>query len=162
RQASAIGQILIEDGIISSEQLERALKVQKRLEQHRQTGEILVELGYATRKAIADAVKKYGHRLSLGDLLLEQGLITKNVLEAALDVQKREGKQLGQILIDLGYINERVLLRNLAHQSQVPYIEADYSMLDPALLRGVSPDFLERHVFLPFSRSEDGTTLLIC
>jgi len=51
--ATKIGQALIEEGIINPEQLSKALKVQARLEHPRSIGEVLVEMGLATKKQIS-------------------------------------------------------------------------------------------------------------
>jgi len=158
---SLLGKALIAEGLVTEDQLERALRIQMYLEQPKQLGQILVDLGYSTKQAITDAVKKHGVSMRLGDLLVEQGLITEGQLEEGLRIQKERGIQIGQALIELGAINERCLMQNLAHQAGVPFIEPGFSMIDVAALRGISPDYLARHEFIPFSVSEEGRTTLV-
>ena len=43
----------------------------------------------------------------LGDLLLEKKLITEQQLKQALDEQKRSGRKLGRVLIDIGAVVPR-------------------------------------------------------
>lgn len=159
--SSPIGQLLIKEGIITEEQLNRALRIQSLLEQPKHLSDVLIELGYATRQAINQAITKHGGSLRLGDLLIEQGIITQETLNSALALQKEKGIKLGEALIELGAINERTLLRNLAHQMGVPYIEPQFPMIDPRLFQGVSPAFMRKYKFVPFSKSEEGTITVV-
>lgn len=159
--SSPMGQALVAEGIITEEQLKRALRIQSLLEQPKHLSDVLIELGYATRQTINQAISKHGGNLRLGDLLLEQGIITPEILNSALALQKERGIRLGEALIELGAINERTLLRNLAHQMGVPFIEPEFPMIDPRLLQGVSPAFLRRYNFIPFSKEEDGTITVV-
>ena len=61
---------------------------QQYLEQPKQLGVILVELGYATKQNITDVLAKHGGQMRLGDMLLEQDLITEEALEHALVIQR--------------------------------------------------------------------------
>ncbi|MFA6241660.1 MAG: ATPase, T2SS/T4P/T4SS family [Candidatus Hydrogenedentales bacterium] len=161
RQASLLGEALLRDGVLTAQQLEKALRVQQLLEQPRQLGDILIELGYASKRSIADTIKKHGSGMRLGEMLVEQGLITKESLDTALATQKEKGIKLGAALIATGAITERTLLRNLATQAGVPYIEPEFSIIDSGLIRGVSPDYLQRNQFIPFSKSDSGITTVV-
>jgi type IV pilus assembly protein PilB len=158
---SWLGEALVKDGKITSEQLDRALRVQRYLEQPRQLGAILVELGYVNKREILDALSRHGAGIRLGDMLLEQGLISTDTLEQALRIQQEKQVKIGQALVELGAMNERTLLQNLAHQAGVPFIEPNFSMIEPALLSGVSPEYLERFGFIPFSRNDEGNVTVI-
>ena len=50
----------------------------------------------------------------LGQILIEQGLIDEEQLERALDEHRKTPKSLGRVLIDLGLIKESDLVRALA------------------------------------------------
>ena len=45
----------------------------------------------------------------MGDILLDRGLIKKEELEKALELQKTTNKYLGQILVEMNIISEEVL-----------------------------------------------------
>ncbi|GMV95100.1 MAG: hypothetical protein AMXMBFR82_48780 [Candidatus Hydrogenedentota bacterium] len=158
---SFIGAALVKDGVITEAQLARAIRIQELLEQPRQLGDVLVELGFATKKAITEAVNRHGRGIRLGDMLVEQGLISQDQLEAALTMQKERSVRLGAALIELGAINERTLLQNLANQSRLPFIEPIFAMIEPNVLSGVAPDYLAKHEFIPFSRSENGRITVV-
>jgi len=54
----------------------------------------------------------------IGEILVENGVITQTQLGIALDRQNKDmyGKKLGEILIDLGYLNYESLISYLEHQ----------------------------------------------
>jgi len=54
----------------------------------------------------------------LGDMLLEDGAITREQLDKALEVQKKEGGLMGIILVNLGFIAEKTLVKYLALQAE--------------------------------------------
>ncbi len=63
----------------------------------------------------------------LGQILLEQGLLNQEQLDRALDEHRNTPKSLGRVLIDLGYIRERDLVRALAEQVGLEFVDlSDY------------------------------------
>ncbi len=52
----------------------------------------------------------------LGEVLIEKGVITKQILDKALEAQQHEGGLLGMILLSGGYISEMNLIEALAAQ----------------------------------------------
>jgi len=61
-------------------------------------------------------------KVRLGDLLVQQKLITPDQLEYALGQQKRSGRKLGRVLVDNVFVTEEVISEALAHQLSIPYI----------------------------------------
>ena len=74
-------------------------------------------------------------RKRLGDLLVEEGVISNDQLMAALRNQKSKGIKLGASLIDLGYINEEQLLKFLAKQLNSPFYDLSKVKIDPAAVQ---------------------------
>lgn len=62
-------------------------------------------------------------KIRLGDLLVENAVITESQLMDALKQQKSTGQRLGGTLVNLGYVGEEQLLRFLAQQLQIQYID---------------------------------------
>ncbi len=54
----------------------------------------------------------------LGDILLDHGEISREQLDEALDIQKKEGGLIGIILVNLGHISEQSLVKYLAVQAE--------------------------------------------
>ena len=79
----------------------------------------------------------------LGQILIEQGLITAAQLEQALEEHRKTPKSLGRVLIDLGLIKEADLVRALAEQVGLEFVDlADYH-IDPSSTT-LLPDALAR------------------
>ncbi|HPD18185.1 MAG: Flp pilus assembly complex ATPase component TadA [Candidatus Goldbacteria bacterium] len=61
----------------------------------------------------------------IGEMLVEEGIITKEQLKDALEEQKKTGEKIGEILIRMGYISKEILWTFLGYQMGVPYINLD-------------------------------------
>ena len=57
-------------------------------------------------------------RIPLGELLVENDVITQNQLQEAMGIQKKEGGLIGVVLINLGYIDEKTLVKYLSLQAE--------------------------------------------
>ncbi|ABZ78390.1 type II secretion system protein E [Shewanella halifaxensis HAW-EB4] len=62
-------------------------------------------------------------KMRLGDLLVQEHIITEDQLQQALSEQRNTGKKLGRTLIDLSCITEQQLLQFLSHQLNIPFID---------------------------------------
>jgi MSHA biogenesis protein MshE len=62
-------------------------------------------------------------KIRLGDLLIQQGLLTDEQLKLALAEQKNSGRKLGRIFVDSGFVTEEAISRALARQLQSPFID---------------------------------------
>lgn len=56
------------------------------------------------------------NRLRLGDLLIQQNVLTEEQLRAALQMQKGTNKKIGEILVEEGFITEEMIARALEAQ----------------------------------------------
>ncbi len=65
----------------------------------------------------------FAKKIRLGDLLVENKLITEDQLNLALTEQKKLGRKLGGTLIELGMIDEDSLLNLLSNQLNIPLID---------------------------------------
>jgi len=61
-------------------------------------------------------------KVRLGEILLQQKLLTEEQLRTALDEQKKSGRRLGRVVIENGYATEEQISQALARQLGVPYI----------------------------------------
>lgn len=61
-------------------------------------------------------------KLRLGDVLLQQRLISQEQLQQTLDLQRQTGKKFGRLLIETGIITEELLANGLARQLRIPYV----------------------------------------
>ncbi|QTE88871.1 type II/IV secretion system protein [Shewanella algae] len=61
--------------------------------------------------------------MRLGDLLVQEQIISEVQLQNALSQQKQTGRKLGRTLIDMDFISEEQLLQFLSHQLNIPFID---------------------------------------
>lgn len=62
-------------------------------------------------------------KIRLGDLLVQQGIISEEQLMQGLDAQKKSGRKLGYMLIELGLVTESQLLAFLSQHLKVPLVD---------------------------------------
>ena len=97
--------------------------------------------------------------LQIGELLLREGLISREDLDQALQQQKETGTRLGFALVTSGALSEADLTRVLSMQYHVPAVELSETEIDPKILRLVPADFASKHLILPLRRV--GRTLTV-
>ncbi len=84
-------------------------------------------------------------KLRLGDVLLQQKLISEEQLKQTLDQQRATGKRLGRLLIESGVITEETLAHALARQLRVPVVNLKSFPLKSELVRLLAESPARRH-----------------
>lgn len=121
-----LGEILVLAKKITPEQLALALKEQKRTSE--KTGEVLVRLGLVTQREVDAALSiqntisagpKLSTRLRLGELLVAAGYLTREQLDEALGRQLNTDAKLGQVLVDGGFVEAKVITRFIRLQEML-------------------------------------------
>jgi len=95
----------------------------------------------------------------LGDLLVREGLITREQLEKALQEQRQSGTRVGYNLVKLGFIQETELTKMLARQYKMPAVDLSKFEVDPRIAKLIPGDLAIKHLVLPLKR--DGRTLTV-
>lgn len=62
-------------------------------------------------------------KIRLGEILIQQNLLSPEQLEQALVEQKRTGRKLGRVFIDSGFVTEKQISEALARQLNIPFID---------------------------------------
>ncbi len=95
----------------------------------------------------------------IGDLLVREGLITKEQLEKALQEQKQSGTRVGYNLVKLGFVNEVELTKTLARQFKMPAVDLSRFEVDPKVVKLIPGDVALKNLVLPLTR--EGRTLTV-
>ena len=95
----------------------------------------------------------------IGDLLVKEGLISREQLQKALEEQRQSGTRVGYNLIKLGFIQENELTRTLARQYKMPAVDLSKFEVDPKIIKLVPADLATKNLVLPLKR--DGRTLTV-
>jgi type IV pilus assembly protein PilB len=91
----------------------------------------------------------------LGTLLVQQGLLTPEQLEAALAEQQRTGELLGRILVERGYVSKQALGEALASQRGYEYLNLTETALDDSLVRSLPEWVVSQYRVVPVRRVGD-------
>jgi MSHA biogenesis protein MshE len=74
-------------------------------------------------------------KVRLGEILVQQKLLTEEQLGLALTEQKRSGRKLGRVFVEHGYVTEEQISGALARQLDIPYINLKFFNINPELVR---------------------------
>jgi len=85
----------------------------------------------------------------VGDVLIEEGLVSKEQLDRALVDQKTGGRMLGELLVEQGMVSPAALVRALGRCLGVRGCVLRHGLIDPALIKLVGPDEAERLKIIP-------------
>ncbi len=97
--------------------------------------------------------------MGLGDLLIEQGLLTQEQLGEALAEQKRTRERLGEIFVAKGWVRPVDLLRSLGQQLGYDIFDPTKNAVEPDALEYVPVDVARRFDVLPVSVDDATVTI---
>ncbi len=95
----------------------------------------------------------------VGEVLVGDGHITEEQLSKALAEQKTAGQMLGELLVDQGTISGNVLVHSLAKCLGVPGVQLRHGLIDPNLLPLIGSEEAERLKSIPMFRVYDTLTV---
>ncbi len=90
--------------------------------------------------------------MKLGELLIKEGKISEQMLDKALEEQKKDGARLGSTLIKLGFIKEEELLTTLSKHFGVKSIDLRKKELDESVLKLIPGELAGKYLVVPVSR----------
>src|SRR5450759_4832451 len=100
-------------------------------------------------------------RLRLGELLIQQRLLTSDQIGIALAEQKQSNLPIGRQLVRLGFITEAAIRDIMARTVGQEAIDFMHVVADPEALKLVPQDFARRHRVLPFAYDAEKRELSI-
>ena len=98
-------------------------------------------------------------KIRLGDLLIEQKLLTLEQLKQALDEQKITGRKLGRVFVDAGFVTEEQISKALARQLQGHYVDLRVRQPKPEYVKLLPESQARRFRALAFDE-QDGRLLV--
>ena len=99
-------------------------------------------------------IKFYLERRLIGEVLVDRGTITQAQLEKALEIQQGSGtgEYIGEILMQLGCVNEIDIVTALVLQCNLPYIAVSKHQVSPDVLGLIPADFAKHSRLVPLDR----------
>jgi type IV pilus assembly protein PilB len=89
----------------------------------------------------------------IGEVLVEEGMITPEQLQQALDQQKATSKSLGETLVALNVLTEDSLYHFLAIQHGMEFVDISATVVPPELLKVCSESTARKLMVFPISKS---------
>jgi hypothetical protein len=148
-----LGELLVEEKLITREQLDEALRVQSTLRAYIPLGQVLLMRGCLTRGQLTSLMRRHRKRARLGELLVSAKRITPEQLEIALARQQHTRQPLGHTLISLGFVTEETMREALCTQLHINFFDLDRIPLDPVLAKLVTEKYATKRRVVPLFRS---------
>ena len=102
-------------------------------------------------------MKNPAKRVRIGEILLEQGILSQEQITRALADQKASGKMLGEILVEQNIIPAATLIAALCKELQIQGVVLRHGLIDPALLKLIGEEEAMRLKAIPLQHGLPGT-----
>lgn len=97
-----------------------------------------------------------GQDLQLCEILIRNESVHPDQISEALELQKIRPKRVGELLLDLGYVDEEQILTALGEQYNVPFVPELGDEVEAALTTKVPISFIREYHMVPYKRNGTG------
>ncbi len=97
--------------------------------------------------------------MKLGELIVQEKLVTPEQLEEALVYQRQSGGRVGEILVKLGFATDEQIAEMVARKYDVPVIDLPSLPIDGSVLKLIPAETAQAYQLFPVSAS--GATLTV-
>jgi type II secretory ATPase GspE/PulE/Tfp pilus assembly ATPase PilB-like protein len=110
-----------------------------------------------------DKVKSVNKRTkkSLGELLIEEKIISPEQLEKATEIQRQKGGRLDDVLIKQGFVKAEELAIILSIQLNIPLIDLKRHTVQARALRIIPEEMARKHMFIPMDIVNDALVVVM-
>lgn len=137
-----LGEMLLEDGVVSGEDLEVALEHAKR--RLVPVGRALLELNLVDEALLSVYLER-----QLGEALVERGLLNHAQLDHLLSRAQALGEPLGRMVVRYGYLTDEDLAQVMAIDYGLPCLRLRQLKIDPAVAQLLPSELALQSLFLP-------------
>lgn len=95
----------------------------------------------------------------LGELLIERGVINQKQLDKALQVQKEKGGLIGEVLVEMGFAKEEDIAHALTAQYGFPYLPLGNYEIDSETARIISENIARQYCLICIDKLGSNITL---
>lgn len=128
----------------------------------------LLQMGSVSFSALEEVLKHEYHptsvrkqHQSLGQTLLKLTAISKDQLDLALAEQERSGRLLGNILLDQGFVTRETIVRALANQHGLEYVDLAKTPSEYPALDALPENMARKNRIIPVRLEGDRLTVII-
>jgi len=91
----------------------------------------------------------------IGQMLIDEGIITSEQLEAGLMEQKKSGNFICTALVKLGFASEETIFKVLSRQLGIPYVKLKEKDVDPLVIQKVPAKFASYYKIIPLEFTDN-------
>jgi len=160
-QYNHLGEILEKKGIVPHSNIEEALEKQRSLKSKR-VGEILSEQNQIKIDDVENVIRKsclegkIPPNTRVGDILISEGLITRQQVDKALASQKTgKRKKIGELLMECGFVSEDQILAALSTKFRMQFVNLNTLTPDNKALKALPEELIHRLQIFPIHYSND-------
>lgn len=95
----------------------------------------------------------------LGELLIQQGILTEKELNNVLEKQRTTKKRLGELLVEAKAVNKTELVQILSSQLGIPFLDLETTVIEPEALALFPEAFARKYTCIPVSLNENTLTV---
>ena len=99
--------------------------------------------------------------IKLGDLLIKAGLIDGKLLREALGIQRVQKKKLGEVLMDMGILDDVDIANALASQLKIPFLRLEKIKVPEDIISLIPREMAEQYTLLPLRKVQKGVVVAI-
>ena len=97
----------------------------------------------------------------LGEILIDEGVITEDQLNIALTEQKKIHEPLGKLLVNLGFATEAIMRSALGEALEQASVDLSRVVPDPDAIKMINSDTARKHKIIPLNYDPVRSTLTI-
>ncbi len=98
-------------------------------------------------------------KMRIGELLVDNGLITSEQLKEALDTQRKSGEMLGRVIVNLGFATELDVLKMYSIKIGIPFVDITRIKIPPSIVKSLDSHIAQKHKILPISKDKQRIVL---
>ena len=87
--------------------------------------------------------------------LLQANLITQEKFTALLEAQKYSGKSIPELLVSMGFVEEKELIKALSEVFDIPAVNLEKESIDPAAIKMLPYEVAKRHSVFPLRKEKN-------
>ncbi|HOP39439.1 MAG TPA: ATPase, T2SS/T4P/T4SS family [Geobacteraceae bacterium] len=153
-----LGEILLESKLITQQQLDEALDLQKTCPGET-IGRLLCRLGFLKESDLNYILEQTGKRKKLVDILVAEGLVDEDKIEQARVLSTRDNITLGKSLVKLRFLTEEQLAWAISTQYDLPFVSLEKMHVERDFARFIKPSYAQKQKIVPISKI--GSTLTL-
>lgn len=95
----------------------------------------------------------------LGELLIERGILNQRQLDKALSIQKEKGGLIGEVIVELGFAKEEDIAQALTAQYGFPYLPLANYDINPEIINVIPGRVARQYLLIPIDKTGNNLTI---